>query len=139
MSKQISDLLLSVLGYGDWFKRDREIDECASLAVNALVKSMIERNTEKIIQVKYMISTAEIAKKAVAPRLKIGSEKIGPIRQLGKAGRNFFCAVESAVATWDIVHQNLAMAVKERKTVSIDLFVQAVVDVMTYNQRFQEL
>jgi hypothetical protein len=81
----------------------------------------------------------EIAHKQIAPYLDEYKERIAPIRQREKAGRSILGAAENAVAAWGIAHQELVKAVKERKPVSLESLIAAVVEVRTLTQRWREL
>lgn len=125
--------------FGNWIKRHGELDERAEQATQLLVRGMKVNMPNDVDKAKAMIADVETGQKMIAPRLAEYEAKILSIRQREKAGRSILGAAENAVAAWGIVHQQLAKAVQERKSVSVESLTAAVGEVRTLTQRWREL
>ena len=111
-------------------------DSLSDVEKNAKVE---EYRQGKVNDLKTSIAQMEIAHTQIAPYLDEYNEKILSIRQREKAGRSILGAAENAVAAWGVAHQQLVKAVKERKPVSVESLIAAVVEVRTLMQRWREL
>jgi len=93
----------------------------------------------KVNELKTSIAQMDLAYKQVAPYLDEYNKQLIPIRRREKAGRSLLGAAENAVAAWGVAHQQLVRAVKERKPVSVESLLAAVVEVRTLIQKWREL
>jgi len=125
--------------FGNWIKRNGELDETAAQATQLLVRGIKNNAPSDITQAKAVIADVEAGQKMVAPRLAEYEAKIHAIRQREKAGRSILGTAENAVAAWGMAHQQLVKAVKERKPVSVESLTAAVVEIRTLVQRWREL
>jgi hypothetical protein len=125
--------------FGNWIKRHGELDETAEQATQLLVRGIKNNKPDNVAKAKAMIADVETGQKMIAPHLVEYEAKIHVIRQREKAGRSILGTAENAVAAWGVAHQQLAIAVKERKPVSVESLTAAVVEIRTLTQRWREL
>jgi hypothetical protein len=125
--------------FGNWIKRHGQLDETSEQATQLLVRGIKNNTPNEITKAKAMIADVETGQKMIAPRLAEYEAKIHVIRQREKAGRSILGTAENAVAAWGEAYQQLAIAVKERKSVSMESLTAAVVEIRTLTQRWREL
>jgi hypothetical protein len=129
-------------GYGDWIKRNDDLSakqKNATEQLLALTGPGSAGDPAKVNALKATLAQLELVRQQVAPHVEEYNQRIKAIRQREKAGLSIIGAAENALATWGATHQQLAKAVKERKSVNVDSLVAAVAEVRTLSQRWREL
>ena len=129
-------------GYGDWIRQNDDLsgnEKKATAQLLALTTQGSAGDPERIKELRLRLDHLDRVRPPIARHVSEYHGKVEAIRRREKAGLSIIGAARNALATWGATHQQLAEAVRERRSVTVDSLVAAVAEVRTLSQRWREL